>query len=200
MATTEIILASASPVRARLLRQAGVSVGVMPAQVDEPSLKQAAQNDGMSATDTAMLLAETKARQVSLAQPGTTVIGADQMLVCGQKWLDKPGHADGVADHLRQLRGTSHDLISAVVIFGDGRRLWGVTDQARLGMWDFSDAFLADYVKRYGEDVCHSVGAYHMEDAGVALFDRIEGDFFTILGIPLLPLLRYLRQAGLVDI
>ena len=198
MADGTIILASASKARLKMLKDAGIAVSAHPSHVDEAEIKAAAKADGLSAGDTALLLADIKARLISQTHPDAYVIGADQILVCDQELFDKPGDETRLIRHLQALRGRTHRLISAVAIVRAGQRLWAHTDEARLTMRAFSDAFLEAYAADHGSAVCHSVGGYHLEGAGVQLFDRVEGDYFTILGLPLLPLLGYLRQAGIV--
>ena len=130
--------------------------------------------------------------------PGILVIGADQMLDCNGVWFDKPGDLDHAAAHLAALRGKEHSLLSAVCVVRDGVRLWHYNDIARLTMRSLTDAFIADYLADVGEDALSSVGAYQLEGRGIQLFARIDGDFFSILGLPLLPLLDFLRNNGVI--
>ncbi|WP_207455732.1 nucleoside triphosphate pyrophosphatase [Azospirillum sp. SYSU D00513] len=193
-----IVLASGSKTRAAMLERAGVSVTLHPAAVDEEEVKLSCRAEGLSADEVAEALAELKAQRVTRHHPGALVVGADQMLECDGQWFDKPATRDGARDQLRALRGKPHRLISCAVVVRDGERLWHQTDRARLHMRPFTDAFLDDYLDQAGEDILHSVGAYHLEGLGAQLFHRVEGDFFTILGLPLLPLLGFLRVHGVV--
>ena len=198
-ASVEIVLASASSARAALLNGAGLSFTVMPARVDEATAKESFQADGLSATDAAANLADLKARKISMQQPGALVIGADQMLDCNGVWFDKPPDRDHLVGQLMSLRGKTHRLHSAVCIYQGGERLWGTVEIASLTMRPFGDAFLRGYVENAGDDVLESVGGYRLEGAGAQLFSRIEGDYFTILGLPLLSLLDFLRQRGVLQ-
>jgi septum formation protein len=148
---------------------------------------------GIAAEDVALALADSKARAVSARRPGAIVVGADQILECEGRWFDKPATVEEAARHLRALRGRTHRLVSAVVAVRDGERRWRHAAEARLTMRDFSDRFLEDYLARSGPAILESVGAYRLEGLGAQLFARIEGDYFTILGLPLLPLLDFLR-------
>ncbi len=176
-----------------MLRAAGVEVACDPASIDEGEAKRALRAAGAGAGDAAESLAELKARSVSRRHPGALVVGADQILDCEGRWFDKPGTEAEARDHLRALRGRAHELVSAAVVVRDGSRLWHHVDRARLVMRPFGDDFLDRYVAAAGERLAETVGAYRVEGLGVQLFHRIDGDFFTILGLPLLPLLDFLR-------
>jgi nucleoside triphosphate pyrophosphatase len=143
-------------------------------------------------------LAEMKAQRVGAKVRGRFVLGSDQILECDGTWLYKPGTRDQARAQLKNLRGRSHSLITSAVLVRDQERIWHVVDRAELRMRDFSDAFLDWYLDAAGEDVLHSVGAYQLEGMGAQLFERVTGDFFTILGLPLLPVLGILREHGLV--
>jgi len=193
-----LILASKSTARAALLRAAGVDFAVDAATIDENAVRTSFRADGCAAEEVALALAEMKAARVSRAHPGALVIGADQLLDCEGTWFDKPADMAGARRDLRALRGRTHRQISAVCVVVEGATLWRCTKAARLTMRPFSDAFLDDYLARAGEEVCACVGAYRLEGLGAQLFACIEGDYFTILGLPLLPLLEFLRGHGVV--
>jgi len=193
-----LILASASASRAAMLRNAGLEIEILPAAVDEDSVKRAVRPEGGDTNAAAGLLAGLKARRVSRNHPHALVIGADQMLQCGADWYDKPVDAEDARVHLRRLRGKSHMLVTAAVVARDDMVIWSHTDTATLHMRPFSDAFLDDYLDRLGTSVTETVGCYRLEGPGAQLFSRIDGDFFTILGLPLLPLLDFLRGHGIL--
>jgi septum formation protein len=193
-----VVLASASPIRAQLLRNAGVDCSVVPAQVDEQEVKLSLRGEGADAAAVADTLAELKARQVAPGHPGALVIGVDQVLDCQGTLFDKPPDLDHARAHLVALRGRTHELVTAVSVLRDGERLWHHIDRARLTMRDFGDDFLDAHLAAVGTDALSTVGAYRLEGPGVQLFARIEGDYFTILGLPLLPVLDFLRNHGVV--
>lgn len=193
-----VVLASASPSRRAMLQAAGLDCVVDPPAIDEDSVKQAMRADGAAPADVAETLAEMKARQVSRRHPDVMVIGADQMLVCGDVWFDKPVDRDHARGHLQALRGRSHRLIASVVVVQNEARQWHHSGAVSLTMRSFSDAFLDDYLARAGDTVLASVGAYQLEGNGAQLFSRVDGDYFTVLGLPLLPLLDYLRTRGVL--
>jgi septum formation protein len=195
MSGSRLILASASSSRRSLLEKAGVEFAVMPADIDETAVKDQARERGASAGEAAFLLAELKARAIADKFPDALVIGADQLLVCDGEWFDKPPNMAGARMHLRKLRGKAHVLETAVVCQRGGERAWYHVSRPRLTMRMFSDAYLEAYLASERDAVLGSVGAYRLEGRGVQLFEDIEGDFFAILGLPLLPLLAFLRQA-----
>lgn len=196
--TSGLILASASAARARILAACGLDFGVEPAALDEASLKQVWRAEGRDAAGCALALAEAKARQIA-ARPGrAVVIGADQILVCGEAWFDKPADLDQARVHLRALRGRTHELVTAVCAVQGATQLWHAVTSPRLTMRDFSDAFLDAYIAAEGTDILGSVGAYRLEGRGLQLFERIEGDHFAILGLPLLELLGFLRDSAAI--
>jgi septum formation protein len=188
-----LVLASASAARAAILENAGFRVTRVPAAIDEDEVKAAFRREGGDAATCATALATAKAERISRRHRGALVVGADQMLVCGDVWFDKPPDLDHARAQLVALRGRTHELVTAAVVFRDGADLWHHVARARLTMRPFSDAFLDEYLAAAGERVLGSVGAYQLEGLGVHLFSRIEGDYFTILGLPLLPLLDFLR-------
>ena len=194
----KLILASASRSRAQMLKAAGVSFEIVPAHVDEESVKQSLLAERASARDVADALAELKAVRISASHPGTLVLGADQVLAFGSELVSKCATLEEAASLLRRLRGKSHELISAAVLAKDGAPIWRQVDMASLRMHDFSDEFLADYLASEGEGLLSGVGCYRLESRGVQLFEWIEGDYFTILGLPLIPLLTALRQQGIL--
>lgn len=191
-----IILASGSKARQTMLAQAGLSFAVDVPQVDEAAIKDALRQETGNVALVARHLAEIKAMQVSLRHPGQIVIGADQMLELDKDWLDKPESRQQARDHLIRLRGRTHKLTSAVTAVRDGHLIWHHTDSAQLLMRRFSDQFLDDYLDQAQDAVLSSVGAYQLEGLGAQLFVSVTGDFFTILGLPLLALLDFLRENG----
>ena len=194
----KVILASASPTRARLLRQAGVAVSAMAAGIDEAEVKAALRAEGAGTEDVAEALAELKARRVRPQQADALVVGADQMLDCGGRWFDKPVDVAAARATLSALRGRAHRLVTSVVLVQRQTRIWHHTDVAELEMRPFGDTFLEAYLAALGDDVLGSVGCYRLEGLGAQLFTRVRGDFFTILGLPLLPLLHQLRLHGVL--
>ncbi|AWU94870.1 Maf family protein [Azospirillum ramasamyi] len=196
MSSPLLVLASGSRTRAAMLEQAGVSAVLDKPLVDEDEVKAAGRAEGVPAEAVAEALAELKAQRITRRHPGALVIGADQMLECEGRWFDKPADRAAARAQLLDLRGKTHRLVSCAVVVRDGERIWHKVDSARLTMRNFSESFLDDYLDRVGDDVLHSVGAYQLEGLGAQLFQRVEGDFFTILGLPLLPLLGFLRVHG----
>jgi septum formation protein len=195
---TQLILASGSAVRARLLAAAGVAFDIIPARVDEGAVKEAllAQNTPMRGIADA--LAELKALRVSRSHPGALVLGADQVLVFEQELVSKSSTISASRTLLNRLRGREHELVGAAVLAKDGTAIWRHVDSATLTMRDFSDAFLEDYLAREGEGVLGSVGCYHLEGSGAQLFSHIAGDYFSILGLPLVQVLGALRDQGVL--
>jgi septum formation protein len=189
-----LVLASKSAVRHALLRDAGIPVEVAPADIDERAIEQRA--DTGDAGDIAALLAREKARAIATRLPGRLVLGADQTLALGARRFSKPPDLAAARDQLKALRGRTHELHTALALLREGAVVFEHREVARLTMRAFSDAFLEDYLEVMGSAVTTSVGAYQLEKAGIQLFERIEGDHFVILGLPLLPLLQYLRQSG----
>lgn len=198
-ATVErVILASASSPRAALLRAAGIDFATEPAAIDESRLKREARQAGDSAIGCATTLATEKARVVSCRHRLALVIGADQILAAGTQWFDKPGDLAEARAQLRTLRGRTHCLATAVCVARDGVPLWHAVSTPELRMRRFSDAFLEEYVAAEDEALLGSVGAYRIEGRGVQLFSQIAGDYFAILGLPLIELLAFLRERGVI--
>ncbi|MEE8270638.1 MAG: Maf family protein [Alphaproteobacteria bacterium] len=196
--TPRLILASASPSRAAVMRQAGLPALSEPAQIDETEIKSGLEAEGAGAREIAETLAELKAQKISRRRPGAIVVGADQILECEEVWFDKPIDLDQAAAHLRSLSGKTHRLISAVCVVRDSVRLWHHIAEARLTMRPLSEDFIKDYLAAVGPAALTSVGAYQLEGLGAQLFTRVEGDYFTILGLPLLPLMDFLRHHGVI--
>lgn len=190
-----LILASKSASRASVLRGAGLVFTQITAGVDEDSIKAAMREDGASCAEQADRLAETKAVKVSVSHLGV-VLGADQMLDLDGTSFDKPGSREEAREQLKQLRGKTHILQTSVVACIEGSPVWRHLAQPKLRMRNFSDAFLETYLDEVGDAIFSTVGGYQIEGRGAQLFDRIEGDYFSILGLPLLPLLGWLRDRG----
>lgn len=191
-----IVLASASAARRAMLERAGVSFTIDVAAIDEQSVKDSFKAETGNPARAAEALAALKAIRVSARHPGALVVGADQMLDCDGTWYDKPADPAEARAQLMSLRGRNHRLTSAVLVVRDGQTLWHHTEAAHLTMRRFSDAFLDDYLTQAGEAVLGSVGAYQLEGLGAQLMMQVTGDHFTILGLPLLPLLDFLRENG----
>ena len=193
-----LVLASGSVIRAGLLRDAGLCIEVIAPAVDEGALKRAALQARIPADKTASRLALAKARHVSGSRPDALVIGADQILVCEQRWFDKPKNLGQARSHLLSLRGRSHSLYTAVCVQRNDRTIWSHVAEPALTMRAFSDGMLDAYLALEGDRLLGSVGAYRLEGPGVHLFDRIEGEHAAILGLPMLALLACLRQQGVL--
>ena len=191
-----IVLSSSSATRRKLLAQTGLHFKTAKPPVDETIIKTRLKEAGANAEQVADNLAESKANSVGAILPGAYVIGADQMLECEGVWYDKPADREGARAHLKALRGKTHKLITATVIAFEGRIIWRRVDTALMTMRNFSDDYIDQYLDKAGEGAVRSVGAYELEGAGAQLFDKVEGDFFSILGLPLIPLLAGLRAAG----
>lgn len=189
-----LILASASKSRANLLRAAGIAVEIVPAHADEEAVKASLKGEGATVAQCAEMLAELKAVQVSQRYDNALVIGADQMLECDGVWFDKPADMAAARSHMMILRGKTHVLPTAVAVALNGARIWHHVAMPRLTVRPLSDAFIETYLESAGTSVLSSVGAYQLEGLGAQLFSKIEGDFFTILGLPLLQLLAFLRE------
>jgi septum formation protein len=192
---SDLVLASASPFRRKLLEAAGVAFRVVPATVDEAAIKR-----GLGSRPGPAALAETlaaaKAEAVSREWCNSLVIGSDQVVALGSRIFDKPGNLAEARAHLEALRGTTHRLFTAVALAQNGHTVWRQTESAILTMRAFSDAFLDRYLAEGGTRLCQIAGAYEIEGQGIQLFERVEGDHFTIVGLPLVPLLAELRARG----
>ena len=197
LAAQPLVLASKSDVRGKILAAAGLRFEIRAASIDERAVEAKAGITDAAAA--ARLLARSKAEAVAGHRAGHVVLGADQTLARGSTRFSKPANRAAAAEQLRSLRGRTHELHSALALVRDGKVLFDCVDSARLTMRDFSDRFLDDYLDMVGDAALASVGSYQLEGIGVQLFERIEGDYFTILGLPLLPLLAYLRQNKFVD-
>ena len=193
-----LILASASSARRAVLSAAGLAFTAEAAAVDEAAIKEAAQAEGIPPADAALMLADAKAERIARRHPEALVIGCDQLLVCEGQWFDKPADVAAARGQLQHLRGRAHELVTAVVCHRHGGRVWQHVEVPRLVMRAFSDAFLDAYLAAEAAYVTQSVGAYRLEGPGIQLFERVQGDHAAILGLPLLPLLGFLRQHGVL--
>jgi septum formation protein len=195
---TDLVLASKSAARAAMLQGAGLDVRLVPAEVDERALDEVWAAEGRSPAEIARFLAEAKACAVSRAHPDAVVIGADQTLALGARRFSKPASLQEARASLAALRGKTHQLHSGVALARAGKSVFADVATADMTMRAFSDAFLDAYLARVGDRILSSVGCYQFESEGIQLFEHIEGDYFTILGMPLLPLLAALRREGLI--
>lgn len=197
--TKKIILASGSPFRRRMLEDAGVAFTVERPSIDERAVEEAVADTGLRPDDLAQILAEAKAVDVSQNHPGAFVIGCDQTLSLGEELLHKPADMEEARRRLLKLSGRTHQLNSAVVIAQDGEAIWRHVQVASLTMRELDPGFVGRHLSAVGDAALSSVGAYQIEGRGIQLFDRVEGDHFTIVGLPLLPLLAKLRELGAID-
>ncbi|MGY8789581.1 MAG: Maf family protein [Pseudomonadales bacterium] len=194
-----VILASGSEIRAQMLRQAGVDFDVQVARVDEQMIREALVADGALPRDIADALAESKARKVAQKNYNAFVIGCDQVLEFNGNLLSKPKSPDEAIDQIIAMRGERHTLLSAAVIYNEGKPIWRHVGQVRLRMRDATDAYISGYVERNWDSIQNSVGGYKLEEEGVRLFHSVEGDYFNVLGMPLLPLLAFLTLRGVIE-
>lgn len=192
MSPPNIILASTSKIRSTILINAGLSIRCQPPNLDEPAAKN--KLGEISPKNLAMALAELKA--LSISNTNALVLGMDQILSCNQTVFNKPRSITEARAQLIALRGKTHTLYSAIACAQNGKIIWSICDDAHLTMRDFSDLFLQCYINACGDDILSAVGCYQVERQGMQLFEKIEGDYFTILGLPLLPLLAFLRGHG----
>jgi len=192
-----VILASGSAIRRKLMTDAGLDFEVITKPVDEGAIKESMLAESARLRDIADALAEAKSMRVSRVEDGL-VIGADQIMVMDDQLFDKPKDIDEARERLKLMRGKTHYLMGAVVICENGVAVWRHMAKTKLTMREFSDAFLEDYLEKEGEQVTKSVGAYRFEGLGAQLFSHVDGDFFSILGLSLLPVMDYLRTRGSV--
>ena len=194
----KIILASESKIRRKLLLQAEVNFQSIAAKIDEDTIKESLKNEGAKPKDISDALAEYKAIRVANNFPTDIIIGCDQILVCNNEIISKARTLNEAKETLKLLRGKSHQLLSSAVIYDNHKPVWRTTSRAQLFMRDFTDEYLEYYIKTSGTDILSSVGCYLLENNGVNLFNRIQGDYFTVLGFPLLEVLDFLRKRELI--
>lgn len=199
MSKNRIILASASPFRQRLLADAGIVFETRRPEIDERAVEQSLEGAGLTPQDRAQVLAEAKASDVSEREPDAIVIGSDQILSLGEDILHKPADMEAARRRLLQLSGRTHQLSSAVALVSGGKTVWRHVEVVYLTMRDLDPAFVGRHLAEVGQVALSSVGAYQIEGRGIQLFERIEGDHFTIVGMPMLPLLAELRRLGAID-
>lgn len=197
--TTPLILASGSPFRRQLLENAGLAFSIVRPEIDERAVEAPLENSGATPEEVAQVLAEAKALDVSERQPDALVIGSDQTLSLDDRVFHKPADMEGARRHLLALSGNTHQLNSAVALAKNGETLWRHVDIARLTMRKLEPGFIGRHLARVGSKALTSVGAYQIEGEGLQLFEKIEGDHFTIVGLPMVPLLAKLRELGTID-
>lgn len=194
-----LVLASGSAIRAQLLRNAGLDLQVQPARIDESAVRYSLLAEGASPRDIADTLAEMKARKISEKLPGRLVLGCDQVLDLAGSLISKPSDRADAEDQLRRLSGKRHMLLSAAVLVEDGKPVWRHIGTARLHMRTLSASYITSYLDRNWDSLQDTVGVYKLEAEGVRLFTRVDGDYFTVLGLPLLELISHLTLTGVID-
>ena len=192
-----LILASKSQARASLLTQAGISFDVSAAAIDEPAIREAAVYEGASADDIALLLAEMKGERIAAAHPEALIIASDQLLICDDKIYGKPRDMAQAHQQIKQLSGRRHQLISAVILFDKGKRIWHHIARPEITFHAFEETQIDDYLHHFGKDALNSPASYYLEGPGIHLFADIFGDYYSILGLPMLALLPQLKLHGL---
>lgn len=199
MMTTSLVLASASPFRRALLENAGLVFEARAARIDERALEKPLEDAGAAPETVALALAEAKALDVARHFGDALVIGSDQTMSLGSRVYHKPKHMAEAAEHLLSLSGKTHRLNSAIVLVRGEEIVWRHVSSAQMSVRPLTAAFVERHLQRVGEKALSSVGAYQLEGEGIQLFEKIEGDYFTILGLPMLPLLSKLRELGTID-
>lgn len=194
-----MLLASSSAIRLQLLLQAGIETTAMPARIDEDTIRQSLESEQAKPHDIADALAEMKARKLAEKHPDALVLGCDQLLAFNDKIYAKPETIEDARNQLHAFRGQTHKLLSALVLYDAGKPIWRHISTAKLTMRNASDAYIDAYLARNWHSIQHSVGGYKLEEEGIRLFTTIEGDYFTILGLPLLPLISYLGTRGFIE-
>lgn len=194
-----LILASSSAIRLQILQAAALEVTPLAPRVDEAAIRAALLAEGAPPRDIADALAEAKARKIGEKRPEDVVLGCDQILACDGEIYAKPATHDEAAAQLHRLRGKTHHLYSALVVYEDARPVWRHLGEVRLTMHQLSDSYIHAYVARNWHSIRHSVGGYKIEEEGIRLFSAVDGDHFTILGLPILPLLAWLGTRGMID-
>ena len=197
--TSMLILASSSPFRRMLMQNAGLTFEAHAAEIDERAIEAPLEKNGASPDEVALVLARAKAKEVSGRFPGALVIGSDQTMSLGEKVFHKPKDMADAANHLTELSGKTHRLNSAIALCRDGELLWDHVAHASLTMRSLGADFIDQHLQRVGNKAMSSVGAYQLEGEGIQLFEKIDGDYFTIIGLPLLPLLAKLRELGAIN-
>lgn len=195
----KIVLASQSKIRADLLENTGLSFEIHPSKIDEDAIKAIFKEDETDPADIAEILAESKALNISPEFPDALIIGSDQILTLGKEIFDKPKNREEIQASLFKLRGKTHTLISSIVLVKNGEVIWRYSDSAQLTMHEFTPEFLGKYMALCGDKLLTSVGAYQLESFGIHLFEKIEGEYFTILGFPVLNLLNFLKKQGYIE-
>ena len=194
-----LLLASASETRLTLLRNAGLEFTALPARIDEDTIRQTLESEGANPRDIADALAEMKARKLADRNPEALVLGCDQVLQFDHRAFGKPATPEDAIAQLSMLRGQRHQLLSAVVLYDRGKPIWRHVGRVDLTMRAFSNDWLQGYVVRNWDSIRHAAGCYKLEEEGIRLFTLVEGDYFTVLGLPLLPLLAYLELRGFIE-